>query len=363
MKIQSIRVLVTGAGSGVGQSITKALKLSKLNLKIISADISVFQAGLFRYDESIIIPKVEVKNSLKWFLKNLKAKKIDVLFVGSEFEIGFFSRNKKIIEKKTGVQICVSPYKTIKIAADKYLTANFLKNNGLPYSKTFVPKNLAHAKKIINQCKMPIYLKNRLGTSSRNVLLIYNKKDLTKNYHNVNNPMIQEFAGYQGSDLKRIYEEYAGYIGSDLQYEYTCSVFFTKEKDLIGPFVARRKLRGGTSWLIEIKKFDFIKPLLIRIAKLLPSVGSLNIQLRDGKNGPVPFEFNARFSGTTCIRAHYGFNEPEMFIKNYFLKKKITTPKIKKGVALRYVEEIFLDNVNQDNKNILSTKGKKENWF
>ena len=44
------------------------------------------------------------------------------------------------------------------------------KNNGLPYSKTFVPKILAHAKKIINQCKMTIYLKDLLGTSSRNVL-------------------------------------------------------------------------------------------------------------------------------------------------------------------------------------------------
>ena len=343
-----IRVLVTGAGSGVGQSITKALKLSKLNLKIITADIGIFNPGLFRYDESIIIPKVENRNSLKWFIRNIKAKKIDIIMVGSEFEVEFFSKNKKIIEKKTGVKICVSAYQTVRIAGDKYLTVKFLKENNLPYPKTYIPKNLSHAKQIIEKCKMPIYLKNRFGTSSRNVFLINNKKDLSRIFHIVPNPIIQEFAGQRGNDLK---------------YEYTCSVFFTKQSKLIGPFIARRQLREGTSWIIEVRNFNFLKPLLIRIAKLLPSVGSLNIQLRDGLNGPVPFEFNARFSGTTSIRAYFGFNEPEMFIKNYYLKKKLTNPKVRNGISMRYIDEIFLDKVNQNHKKIISIKGKKKNWF
>ena len=38
--MKKIKVLVTGAGSGVGQSIMKALKISKLPIKIISADIN-----------------------------------------------------------------------------------------------------------------------------------------------------------------------------------------------------------------------------------------------------------------------------------------------------------------------------------
>ena len=33
--MKPIRILVTGAGSGVGQSIIKALKLSKINIKQI----------------------------------------------------------------------------------------------------------------------------------------------------------------------------------------------------------------------------------------------------------------------------------------------------------------------------------------
>ena len=47
-----------------------------------------------------------------------------------------------------------------------------------------------------------------------------------------------------------------------------------------------------------------------------------NIQLQDSKRGPIAFEFNSRFSGTTAIRANYNFNEPEMF-KKFYLNKKL----------------------------------------
>ena len=85
-----IKILVTGVGGGVGQSIMKALRISKLPIKIIAADINPLNAGLYRSDKTIIVPKVENKNALKWYIKNLKKLKVDILMVGSEYDVLFF---------------------------------------------------------------------------------------------------------------------------------------------------------------------------------------------------------------------------------------------------------------------------------
>jgi carbamoyl-phosphate synthase large subunit len=62
-----------------------------------------------------------------------------------------------------------------------------------------------------------------------------------------------------------------------------------------------------------------------------------------GPEGPVPFEFNPRFSGTTAMRAHFGFNEPAMLIRSYLLGEDVPEPEQRKGLAFRYLDEVFVD--------------------
>jgi len=80
------------------------------------------------------------------------------------------------------------------------------------------------------------------------------------------------------------------------------------------------------------------------LSKKIHNLGSFNIQLINTKKGPIPFEFNSRFSGTTSVRSKFGFNEPEFFIKDNFLKNKLNQKKIKikKGNVLRYIAEKVL---------------------
>ncbi len=113
------RVLVTGAGSGVGQSIIKALRLSQLPLSIISADITPMNAGLYRTNEAVIIPRVESEGSLEEIVAILLRNKIDVVMVGSEFDLVFFSKNKAVIESQTGILIVAAPLETVNITDDK----------------------------------------------------------------------------------------------------------------------------------------------------------------------------------------------------------------------------------------------------
>ena len=346
--MKKIRILVTGAGSGVGQGIIKSLKISNCPITIISSDISSMNAALYRTKESIILPKVEEKNSLNKIIKKIIKYKINIIMIGSEFDLKFYSVNKNIIEEKTNAMEVVYPLKTINIGEDKWKTVKFLKNNNLPYAKSYLPKNIKHALKISEEIKYPYILKTRFGTSNRHVHIITNKKDIIKIYETVPKPLIQELIILPSNNLSE---------------EYTCSIFKCTDGSLLGPFTARRTLKNGTSWQLEVKKFGKLYKLLTEIGKKLDFMGSLNIQLSIGKNGPIPFEFNTRFSGTTAVRAHFGFNEPDMVIKNYYLKNKIKNPKIKEGIVLRYLEEIFINNISKSKLNEPLPKGLIRSWF
>jgi carbamoyl-phosphate synthase large subunit len=158
-------------------------------------------------------------------------------------------------------------------------------------------------------------------------------------------------------------QQLAGPIEAGLGHEYTCSIFQCADGRLLGPFVSRRTLRGGSSWIVEVAPVVAIEPLMRQLGALVPSVGSLNVQLMLTNGRAVPFEFNARFSGTTPIRAYYGFNEPEMALRSYVLGEPVAEPTIRRGLAVRYIEEIFLDDVNVDTISQELPKGRIENWF
>lgn len=349
MNLKKINVLVTGAGSGVGQGIIKSLLISKLNLRIFSSDINLKNAGLFFTKQYILLPKVEKKNSLERIIKIIKKNKINIIFIGSEFDLNFFSKYKNLIEEKTNVLVCVSSYKTIKIANDKFKTFEFLKKNNLPYPESYIPKSFEDSCKLALKIKYPFFLKTRIGTSSRDVYLIKNSRELKKYFTNVKNPMVQKFAGYKEGGLKN---------------EFTSSLFKTREGSIIGPITLKRVVKYGTSWIAEVNDFKEFDHQLLEIANNLNFEGSINIQFRRGKKGIVPFEINSRISGTCAIRTHYGFNEPEMYIKNYFFKKKLKKPKIKQGLCFRYNEEIFLDNMNfLKLKNAKKNNGIIKKWF
>ena len=59
--------------------------------------------------------------------EKFKKNKIDILMIGSEFDMIFFSKHKDIIKNETGCEVCISNLNVIKMADDKYATQEFLK--------------------------------------------------------------------------------------------------------------------------------------------------------------------------------------------------------------------------------------------
>ena len=81
------------------------------------------------------------------------------------------------------------------------------------------------------------------------------------------------------------------------------------------------------------------------------------------REGAIPFELNSRFSGTTAVRAYFGFNEPAMALYSFFFKEAIPSLKIRSGIAMRYHEEVFIENVTSDTLAPGTNKGIITPWF
>lgn len=326
----SLRVLVTGAGSGVGQGIVKALRIGELGATVVFADIDAFNAGFYRGDEALLIPKVEDAGALDAVITNIRSARVEAVFVGSVFDLTFFADNRATIEHETGAKVIVSPPEVIRIGLDKWLTAEFLREAGLPHPESRLPQNVDDACAIAAQWGYPVVLKGRKGRASREVFVVRNDDTLRGAYAAVREPMLQ-----------RMIAEPSGALG----VEYTCGIVKCADGSVLGPAIARRSLRDGHSWVMEVGTFENLHPLLRAIGERLPIVGPFNVQLMVGAHGPMPFEFNPRFSGTTPIRAHFGFNEPELTLRSIVLGETVETPAMRSGMAFRYHEEVFVDGV------------------
>ena len=235
--MNSVRVLVTGAGSGVGQGIIKSLQISDYPITIVSADISPLNSALYRTDEAVIIPKVEEDGALELIIELINNNDIHVVMIGSEFDLKFFSKNKLEIHERTNAKIIVSELQTIELADDKWLTAEFLRKNALPYSESFVSNNIDLVVEKASQFGFPVIVKSRTGTSSRDVYIVNSPEELIKKWTYIQSAMLQKIIEMPSSELSN---------------EYTCSIFKTLQGEILGPFYAKRTLRGGTSWLIEV---------------------------------------------------------------------------------------------------------------
>ncbi len=348
--MDTIRVFITGAGSIVGQGIMKSLRLSRLPLILIAADIGPLNAALFRADEACLIPRVEDAQSLDKMLAVLRRLRPDVVMVGSEFDLTFFALHKETIERETRATVIVSPTETVRIANDKWLTAEFLRQNGLSYAPSYLPRDLSDAQEHSALFGYPVVLKPRSGTSARHVYHLETPDALMRTFAFVPNPVLQKSFAPPPD-------------GQRLDREYSCSIFRCADGELIGPFACRRILKSGGTWVAEVAPVPELSPLLLGIAEHLPILGSLNVQLMLTKEGPVPFELNARFSGTVSVRAYFGFNEPEMAIRSYVLQERVEPPMIRSGMAISYKEDLFLEGVTATELREPFPKGQVPRWF
>ncbi|PIU15334.1 hypothetical protein COT20_01815 [bacterium (Candidatus Gribaldobacteria) CG08_land_8_20_14_0_20_39_15] len=318
--VNPITVLVTGGGAGVGQSIIKALKLSKVRTRIIVVDNSPLSAGVYRGNAAYLVPLSKEKSYVKAIVDIISKENVDLVLIGTDVELPILAENKEKIESLTGAKIVVSDYQTIAIANDKWKTVQFLKEKGFAYPNSCLKNGIED---FFKKNKGPFIVKPRIGARSVGVSVVHTKKELLEKIKTIPNPIIQEYLQQENE-------------------EYTCAVFFYEGKDY-GAITMKRWLRNGDTYRAVISHNPELEKFVIEVGKQLKIYGPCNFQLRrDGDTFKI-FEINCRFSGTTGARSFLGFNVINMLLQKEFFARSLKKLTFKHGYMFRYWNELFVD--------------------
>lgn len=326
-----MKVAVTGAGGGVGQSICKALSISALDVELYPVDIQPLSAGLFRGKEGLVLPKGEDPGAFDVWRAEFKKRGIEIVFPGSDHDVVSLAAVRDKWAAEGGPTIMVSDLDLVLDCRDKARTYERLTREGIDAPKCIWGRPQHEMLAFAAEVGYPVIIKPRDGSASRNVWLPRNEEELVFYLNRTPNAIVQEHLTLNG-----------------MAEEFTCAVFVDATGKVTGTFMARRTLSGGSTYRAEVGHWDELHSFLVDVGNKLRPRGPLNVQLCMTSRGPVPFELNIRCSGTTAIRAYYGFNEPEMWIRNYILGETVSQPPRRKGIALRYWNEVFVPEVGPE---------------
>lgn len=325
------KIAVTGVGGASGQGILKSLLISGELLEIYPVDVTPLSAGLYWPGcmPGTVLPKPEedIEAWKRWAVET----GIDLIIPGADRDLPPLAAVAQQWRREHVCRVAVSSEKMVAMANDKWETAKALRTVGLDAPDSHAAFN-EHG--IItdwaNRHGYPLIVKPRMDAASRGLNVANNEEELLFYWNRASaDPIVQE------------------YLEGD---EYTCALFFDIDHEHCAQFAMKRWLYAGSTYRAEVIGEDdhaalheFLREFGRKIRPYNP-FGAINIQLKDVPGrGPVVFEINARCSGSSVIRAHFGYNEAHMLVKHILQRLPVTQPRTRKGFAFRFFDELYLD--------------------
>ena len=324
MKRPAINILVLQSdrmSRCTGAGIIKALTLSKLHFTLFTAAPSPYVAFLYGIANHSVSPDTKSPQYLAWLIDYCNRNKIDVIFPdGADFVT--IVRKRKEIHEQTRARVVAHPDAVIAVAENKLATSDWLTDQGFPHPSYAPVSDRAAVSALVDCAGFPLVAKPYVGECSDGVVLI-SDEDALAGIRQDSDTLLQKHVGTEKT-------------------EYTVSCVLDRDGEIQGTLVLRRRLWHGVTVSCEVDRNEAILAASEAIATRLGARGSLNIQLRIHDGMALCLEINARFSGTTGIRAHMGFNDVEYVLSHYFLSEAPPTlPLVREGIALRNFDEVY----------------------
>lgn len=314
----SKKILVSGASSIIGYGILKSLRKGNSQYTLIGT--SVYNKSIANAFVDIFEPAPPTNNEhyVKWLIEIIKKHRVDMIIPGIEEDVILWNNYRTHIIKETSVKIVLNNTDLINLCTDKWLFYKALIKHNSPYA---IPTNLEIDQK---NTTFPIILKPRIGTASKGIVMINN---------------FDELMSYKDEiGIKLMIQPYIG----SAEEEYTTAAFFDINSNLCAHLTLKRKLsKTGYTEAAETTDIEIMPTVLKDLAKIFNPIGPTNFQFRKFGNDLKLLEINPRVSSATSIRTAFGYNESLMAVDYYLHNKYPKQPQLKKGSAIRYVEDMI----------------------
>ncbi len=202
MRGANANVLVTAAGSVVGEGIIKCLRLASsregapVKYRVIVTDASPLAAGLYRGDRGLLIPVASEPDYVDSLINVARKEGVKAIFVGSDEELGPVTESRQRIEDETGAAVIVNPPGVLAAAKDKWETFVALRKLGLPHANSSLPEEMDS---FIRENSFPLVVKPREGHGSIGFHVVRDREGAEEAISSIQrlgwHPVLQEFLG------------------------------------------------------------------------------------------------------------------------------------------------------------------------
>lgn len=274
------RILVTGANGDIANAIGRLIISEFPDSTLLGADLGDKWPGQHIFSEMHTLPRADDPAYIRALLKLAESLQLSCIIPCTEPEL-----NKIISEWDTVCELplLINEPEIIDTCLDKVKTMDWLNSIGVDTPFTTI---LSDAQ----EKDLPLFTKPRSGSGSRNLQVIHTVEYLT---------LYKKEKSKLNLIAQKLLEPHLG--------EYTCAVF--KYGDDVKTLIMRRWLSGGLTSRMIVENVPNIEITLQTIAKSLPNIAVINIQLRLTDSGPVVFEINPRLSSTVMMRHKIGFTD------------------------------------------------------
>ena len=319
-------VLVTGVGDTVGQALVKAARQSALPCRVLGTDRDEFSVGLQWVDAGFTLPHCSQPDAYLAEVRRVCAREgARLILPGSEKELELLAQHAEALRADTGAIVVASSPAVLGVAMDKWKTCRFLEEAGLNFPRYAAAGVPGEVERLVDEIGYPLIAKPVRGTGARGLVKVTSWRDVEE---------------VRAAGVAMVVQEYL----EPEDEEYSVEVYTLKNGRQAGSICYRRgQLIAGDTYKARVMRHDATQAEAEAVAAALGSAGPCNVQMRVTTRGPVTFEINPRFSGGVSMRAHFGYNEVEMAIRDLVLDEPLPARKITSGQALRFWEELYLD--------------------